>query len=238
VTIRSLCADDAGLEQIEFSSAIHLAFEQLELADLTLGLAPTAGLWRCATSVMRRRIRAIEVAPGAAEVNARYGGGTGREDLHPRLRPRSTRGWSRRRRVRRLTWLDGPAARQLAGSAVHYTNTGGATERRCWFHRSRSADASYERLIREHGAEGLQEGSPARVSRRVSSFRGLPPLAPMPDCLGFGWRTRVWRTTGAPGQGPPPTALHCIHGKENCVGGYFAGRMRWIEPLRVGCFAR
>jgi hypothetical protein len=38
VTIRSLCADDAGLEQIEFSSAIHLALDELELADLTLGL--------------------------------------------------------------------------------------------------------------------------------------------------------------------------------------------------------
>jgi hypothetical protein len=86
VTIRSLCADDAGLEQIEFSSALHLALEQLELADLTLGLAPTAGLrWRCATSVTRRRIRAIEVAPGAAEVNARYGGGL-RGSLHQHRR--------------------------------------------------------------------------------------------------------------------------------------------------------
>jgi len=102
-------------------------------------------------------------------------------------------------------------------SAVHYTNTGGATERRCWFHRSRSADASYERLIREHGAEGLQEGSPARVSRRVSSFRGLPPLAPMPDCLDFGWRTRV-----ADYQGPAtrsPADRFTLHSRE--------GELRW-----------
>ena len=102
-------------------------------------------------------------------------------------------------------------------SAVHYTNTGGATERRCWFHRSRSADASYEQLIREHGAEGLQEGSPARVSRRVSSFRGLPPLAPMPDCLDFGWRTRV-----ADYQGPAtrsPADRFTLHSRE--------GELRW-----------
>src|SRR5260370_17871669 len=39
MTIWSARADDARLEQIEFSSPVHLALDQLELADLTLGLA-------------------------------------------------------------------------------------------------------------------------------------------------------------------------------------------------------
>src|SRR5258707_6666895 len=32
-------ADDAGLEQVELTAAIHLAFDELELGDLSLGLA-------------------------------------------------------------------------------------------------------------------------------------------------------------------------------------------------------
>ncbi len=39
MTIGSRGADDARLEQIEFSSSIHLALDQLELADLAFGLA-------------------------------------------------------------------------------------------------------------------------------------------------------------------------------------------------------
>jgi hypothetical protein len=178
VTIRSLCADDAGLEQIEFSSALHLALEQLELADLTLGLAPTAGLrWRCATSVTRRRIRAIEFAPGAAEVNARYGGGL-RGSLHQH----------RRRHRAALLVSSFPLSR-------------------------RKLRATHPRARRRRPTGG----SPARVSRRVSSFRGLPPLAPMPDCLDFGWRTRV-----ADYQGPAtrsPADRFTLHSRE--------GELRW-----------
>ena len=32
-------ADDAGLEQVELTAAIHLSFDHLELGDLSLGLA-------------------------------------------------------------------------------------------------------------------------------------------------------------------------------------------------------
>ena len=39
MAIGSRCADDECLEQIEFSSSVHLAFDELELGDLTLGLA-------------------------------------------------------------------------------------------------------------------------------------------------------------------------------------------------------
>jgi hypothetical protein len=63
------------------------------------------------------------------------------------------------------------------------------------------------------------------------------------DELGFsllghgttGQRDQLW---AGPEQGPPPPALQCIHGKENCGGGYFEGRMQRIEWLRVGRLAR
>ena len=35
----SVHSDDARLKQIEFPTPIHLAFDELELADLTLGLS-------------------------------------------------------------------------------------------------------------------------------------------------------------------------------------------------------
>ncbi len=33
------CANQPGLKQVEFSSTVHLSFDQLELGDLALGLA-------------------------------------------------------------------------------------------------------------------------------------------------------------------------------------------------------
>ena len=45
MTLSSRQADDARLEEIEFSSPVHLTLDQLELADLPFGLAvgPTRG---------------------------------------------------------------------------------------------------------------------------------------------------------------------------------------------------
>jgi len=40
LVVLKLCrADDAGLEEVELSTPIHLAFDELELGDLSLGLA-------------------------------------------------------------------------------------------------------------------------------------------------------------------------------------------------------
>jgi hypothetical protein len=36
-------ADDTGLEQVDLSAAVHLAFDELELGDLAFGLAVRPG---------------------------------------------------------------------------------------------------------------------------------------------------------------------------------------------------
>ena len=39
MTRPSCCADEAGLEQVELAAPVHLALDELQLGDLTLGLA-------------------------------------------------------------------------------------------------------------------------------------------------------------------------------------------------------
>jgi hypothetical protein len=39
MTRSSCCAEEAGLEQVELAAPIHLAFDELQLGDLTFGLA-------------------------------------------------------------------------------------------------------------------------------------------------------------------------------------------------------
>jgi hypothetical protein len=98
-------------------------------------------------------------------------------------------------------------------------------------------------------AANVDEDLDYRIAQRMKSTeRWRSFLAAHPDGLHAqsaraeldkraptGQRDQLW---AGPEQGPPPTPLHCIHGKENCGGGYFEGRMQWIELLRVGCLAR